>query len=314
MAATNLLQEFDFREANVPEKLLGLSVSAASIEQGIADAALRFATIAPAADGIQVGDFVRISYPDASGEEQQAQFTAGRHFFDQSLEDALLGMTCGQRAVLSVRGQTVPVTVCSVKRRHIPPLTDEEIASLGIVGVGTIEEYRQHLIQRAVRRMRMQRDQILTDFVQKQTVAQSVFSPVDREDEEYRLFRDSMVTRAGTFADQREGVTQDIMLRKLLGLKDDASEGETQSALDEKCEQQVKLLALGRAHAQQDGTVYTLVSVEADLRAFAKAHDLSYENLMEGTSLELSLLGKYIEHYDKAILAHYEQQYTVAVE
>lgn len=314
MAATNLLQEFDFREANVPEKLLVLSISAASIEQGLADAALRFATIASAADGIQAGDFVRISYPDASGEEQQAQFTAGRHFFDPSLEDALLGMTCGQITTLTVRGQTAPVTVCSVKRRYIPPLTDAEIASLGIEGVGTIGEYRQHLIQKAVRRMRMQRDQILTDFVQKQTVAQSVFSPVDRESEEYCLFRDSMVTRAGMFADQREGVTADLMLRKLLGLKEDASEEESQNALDGNCDRQVKLLALGRAHAEQDGAVYTLESVEADLRAFAKAHGMSYENLMEGNSLELSLLSKYIEHYGKTILAYYEQRYTVAVE
>ncbi len=289
-AATTLLQEFDFREADVPEKLLVLSVSAASIEKGLADAALRFATIAPAADGIQAEDFVRISYPDEAGEVQQAQFAVGRHFFDLSLEDALLGMTCGQSAELSVRGRTAPVTVCSVKRRHIPPLTDEEIVRLGIEGVDTIEAYRQHLVQRAVRRMRNQRDQILTDFVQKQTVAQSVFMPVDRENEEYRLFRDSMVTRAGMFADQREGVTQDIMLRKLLGLKEDASEEETQSVLDEKCEQQVKLLALGRAHAEQDGAVYTLESVEVDIQAFAKAHDMSYENLMEGNSLELSLL------------------------
>ena len=110
------------------------------------------------------------------------------------------------------------------------------------------------------------------------------------------------------------GYTQDIMLRKLLGLKEDASEEETQNALDGNCEQQLKLLALGRAHAQKDGAVYTLESVEAELRAFAKAHDLSYENLMEGNSLELSLHSKYIEHYDKTILAYYEKQYRVVME
>ena len=313
-AATTLLQEFDYREADVPEKLLTLSVSAASIEKGLSDAALRFTTIAPAVDGIQAGDFVRISYPDAAGEEQQAQFTVGRHFFDSSLEDALLGLTCGQSAELPVKGRQVPITVCSVKRRHIPPLTDEEIASLGIENIDTIEAYREHLIQKAVHRMRMQRDQILTDFIEKQTVAQSVFTPVDHENQEYQLFRDSLTSRAALYAAQDEDTTESVMLRNLLNLKDDASEEETQSALQEQCERQVKLLALGRAHAQQDGAVYTLESADADMRALAQDHDIPFERLMEGTSMELVLLGKYIQHYDKTILAHYEKQYRVVME
>lgn len=312
--ATTLLREFDFRQADIPEKLLVLQIDQAVIDKGMSDAADRFLTIQPAGDGIQAGDIVRISFPDegAGGGTAQAQFSVGRHFFDQVLEDALTGMTVGQTAELNVKGQKKPVSVLSVKRRHIPPLTDEAIAGMGIEGVTTIDGYRQHLIDRAAQRMRSQRDRVLTEYVEKQVLAQSEFAPVDRETEEYRAWCQEQAAQAKQFAAQ-EGVSETEILRRMLRQGPQAGEKEVLSALAQECEKQMKLRAIGRAHAARDGVSFTLADCEEDLRQFAEARGVPYEAIAEQFKPESLLPGKYIEYYEDKILACFEGRYTVAV-
>jgi len=314
--ATTLLQEFDFHKAAVPEKMLVIRIDRAVIDKGLSDAAERFLTIEPAEHRIRTGDIVRISYPDETAEDgvRQAQFSVGRHFFDQQLEDSIPGMTCGQTAELTVKGQKKPVTILSIKRRNIPPLTDEAIASIGIEGVNTAEAYRQHLIDQAVRRKRSERDHILTDFVEKQVTAQSEFTPVDRESEDYRACYAGRLDQARKIAAQDEDISEMEVLRRSLGQKQDASEEDILSALAEDCEQEMKLLALGRAHAARDGISYTLEDCRQELRQFAEMRGISYEALLEHYTPESLLPGKYIHYYGGKILSHYEKQYTVVTE
>lgn len=313
--ATTLLREFDFRQADIPEKLLVLQIDRTVIDKGMSDAADRFLTIQPAGDGIRAGDIVRISFPDeeAEGGTAQAQFSVGRHFFDQALEDALPGMTAGQTAQLSVKGQQKPVSVLSVKRRHIPPLTDEAIAGLGIEGVGTVEQYRQHLVDRAAERMRSQRDRVVTEYVEKQVLARSEFAPVDREAEEYRAWCQEQTDQARQFAAREEGTSETDILRQMLRQGPQAGEEEVLSALAQECEKQMRLRAIGRAHAARDGVSFTVADCEADLRKFAEMRGVPYEEIAGQFRPESLLPGKYIEYYENKLLAHLEGRYTIAV-
>lgn len=315
-AATTLLREFDFRKANIPAKMLVIKLQQTVIDKGLSDAAERFLTIEPADDGIRPGDIVRISYPDASAESgtREAQFSVGRAFFDPQLENALLGMTCGQSAELMVKGQVKPVAIHSVKRRNIPPLTDKAVASIGIPGVETIAAYRQRLIDQAVQRKRIERDRILTDFVQKQVLAQSEFTPVDRASEEYLTCYERTRYQAREIASQGEDASEMEVLRRMLGQEKDASEEAILSALVENCDREMKLLAIGRAHAARDGVAYTLADCEQELRQFAHLRGVSYEDVLAQYTPESLLPGKYIQYYTSEILAHYEPQYTIAIE
>ena len=314
--ATKLLREFDFREAGVPEKMLVIKIEQAAIGKGLSDAAERFLTIEPAGDGIRAGDIVRVSYPDeaAEGGVREEQFSVGRHFFDPGLEDALLGMTRGQTAELAVKGRKRPVTILSVKRRNIPALTDEAVAGIGIEGVDTIADYRQHLVDQAVRRKRAERDRILTEFVEKQVLARSEFTPVDRESEEYRAFYGRQMGQARQFAAQDGDTTEVEVLRRMLLPGKEAGEAEVLSALAEDCDRQMKLLALGRAYAARDGVSYTPADCERDLHQLAEMHGIPYEALLEQCTPEALLPGKYIQHYGGKILSHYERQYTIVIE
>ena len=314
--AATLLREFDFRNANVPEKMLVIKIDQAVINKGLSGAAERFLTIEPAGDGIRSGDIVRVSYPDeaAEGGVREEQFSVGRHFFDPALEDAHPGMTQGQTAELAVKGQVRAVTVLSVKRRNIPALTDEAVTSIGIEGVETIADYRQHLIDQAVRRKRAERDRILVDFVERQVLAQSEFTPVDRESEAYRACYARQRSQAREMAAQDEDSSELDVLRRMLGREKGAGEEAILSALAEDCDRQMKLLAIGRAHAAQDGVSYTLDDCEQDLRQFSEMRGVPYEALLEQYAPESLLPGKYIQYYSEKILAHYEKQYTVVTE
>ena len=314
--ATTLLREFDFRKASVPEKMLVIKVQQAAIDKGLSDAAERFITIEPTDDGIRPGDIVRISYPDDIAENgaQEAQFSVGRAFFDPQLEKALVGMTCGQTAKLTVKGQVKQVVILSVKRRNIPLLTDKAVASIGISDVETIAAYRQRLIDQAVQRKRTERDRILTDFVQKQVLAQSEFASVDRASEEYLSCYEHSRSQAREIAAQGEDSSELEVLRRMLGLEKDASEEAILSALAESCDSEMKLLAIGRAHAARDGVMYTLADCERELRRFADLRGIAYEDMLGQYTPESLLPGKYIQYYSSEILAHYVPQYTVAVE
>lgn len=314
--ATTLLREFDFKKASVPEKLLVIKIQQAVIDKGLSDAAERFTTIEPVQDGIRPGDIVRISYPDDTAETgtRTAQFSVGRCFFDPQLENALLGMKQGESAELTVKGLAKQVEICSVKRRNIPALTDKAVASIGIPGVETIDAYRQRLIDQAVQRNRMQRDHILTDFVQKQVLAQSEFTPVDRTAEEFVDFYERIRFQARQMAEQQEDISEMDMLRRMTGQKQGASDQEILVALAEECEREMKLLAIGRAHAARDGVVYTLADCEQELRKFADMRGISYEEMLAQYTPESLLPSKYTQYYASEILAHYTPQYTVAIE
>ena len=314
--ATTLLQEFDFRRAAVPDRMLILSVEQAAIDQGLSDAAQRFLTIEPSHDGIRPGDIVGISYPNGSpdGSPREAHFSVGRGFFDPQLERALLGMTCGQTAVLTVKGQSRQVTILSVKRRNIPSLTDCAIASIGLPGVETIAAYRQYLTDRAVARKRAERDPILVNFVQKQVLAQSVFTPVDRTAEEYRELYKRTRSQAREMAGQGGDSSETEVLRRMLGLKKGINEETVLTALAEHCDREMQLLAIGRAHAAQHGVVYTPEDCQRELRQFADDRGLPYEDMLERYTLQSLLNGKYMQFYRSEILAHYGAQYTVTID
>ena len=188
------------------------------------------------------------------------------------------------------------------------------MASIGIEGVDTIAGYRQHLVDRAVRRKRADRDYILTDYVEKQVLAQSVFTPVDRASEEYRACYDQQRRQARKMAAQDEGVSELDVLRRVLAQEKGAGEEAILSALAAYCDRQMQLLALGRVHAAQDGVSYTLADCERELRQFAEMRGIPYEALLEQHSPEDLLPGKYIQYYGETILAHYEKQYTVVIE
>ncbi len=183
---------------------------------------------------------------------------------------------------------------------------------MGIEGVSTVEGYRQHLIDQAAQRKRYERDHVVTQFVEKRVLAQSEFAPVDRGTAEYRACYEERLDQARQYA-QDEGATELDILRQMLRQKKEAGEEEILAALAEDCDRQMKLLAIGRAHAAQDGVSFTLADCEADVRQFAEMRGVPYETMREQFAPESLLPGKYIGYYENKILAWCGERYTVTI-
>lgn len=314
--ATTLLREFDFRSAEVPDKMLQLRLDRAALEQGMADAAERFLTIQPAEDGIQPGDIVRVSFadPEAPDGVRQAQFSVGRHFFDPGLEDALPGLCRGQTALLPCLGRQRQVTIVSVKRRRIPPLTDQAVASLGLPGVTTVAGYRRHLQDRAAERKRREREQILVGYLEKQVLAGSEFSPTDRTTPEYQAMDQRNRSMAKEMAAREEGGSEQEALARMLGLKPGAGEQEIETALQQNCDRALQLAALGQAHAARDGVTYTPEECLRQLEQMALQRGIPPQQLQAMVPLPLLLTDRYTRYYQEEILAYYRPKFTVVIE
>lgn len=320
-----VINELDFRKVEVPEALFELKVPKTILKDGARDAAEHFLTIAPTAGPLESGDIVWAEYPDdtAEGGVREVYFSAGRGFFDADAERVLLGALVGETREISVGGRVRSVTVVSIKRRHIPEYTDELIKRLNIEGVSTVEAYEKHLIDRRAERLRQKREQNVAEYVMRQVVKGSEFTPVDRERGVWALTMAMCRARARSavqqlnaeYGEREQHFTEIDILREIASRPATASEAEVMEAIAVKCGFNAKFCALGMACAARNGVEFTMEEGEAQLRAHAQATGSTYEDLVASTGMvpELMAADKYIGYYTAQIASFFQDRYKVVL-
>lgn len=93
-------------------------------------------------DRVEKDDFVRLDCEsDTPGyQKKDLDVRVGRGLFSPELEQGILGMAAGETRTLDLPAAAVKVTVRSISRRILPPLTDEAAASWGMEGVSTVDD------------------------------------------------------------------------------------------------------------------------------------------------------------------------------
>ncbi len=96
-----------------------------------------------------MGDVVECSMASADKrfERVSARITVGAGLLDREEEKKLVGQKVGAALALVCRGSEVSLTILSVKKKCVPPLTDAMVAAMGIAGVETAEQYRGYLVK-----------------------------------------------------------------------------------------------------------------------------------------------------------------------
>lgn len=319
---TQLLQEFDFRQAEIPDKLFSLQIKQSDIDDTMAQITAQYITIQPVQDGICKGDIVRISWPDPAAESGTAetQISVGRNFLDTETERQLLGHRAGETAEMPVKGVLRQVTVLSVKRRIAPALTDAMVAELGIPDVKTVEEYAAALKNGLIEEAKDERNRILADYVEKQVLAKSVFAPINEAEGVYHLRFSAYVDYAKAAAAQASAqaggeIPPAEILRRMLRKPEGTSRDELHAALHEMVEHSTKLCCLGYTHAQADGVTFTEEQCDAELHEMAKQHEMPYEDVLAqlGPTLEHVVIGKYEQYFSNLIIAFNEPKYKIEV-
>ena len=194
-------QLWDFRQSEIPEKLLELKVSQAAVEARLAAAAERFLTIEPVSDGIRRGDIAALELSEG-GETRRVQINVGLGFAGDALEERLLGLCAG--AEIPAEGWSAPGRIVSVKRRMVPAMTDELAGRLGLEGVSTVEAFRTYLQDQEARRVQRGKTQALCEVVTKAVLEHSDFADVGEDNDGYRRLYRGTVAQLDAMGGSRE--------------------------------------------------------------------------------------------------------------
>lgn len=78
--------------------------------------------------------------------KEKIKIVVGSGMFDSELENKLVGMVKGENKSIKINDELVYVEINDITHRVVAPFDDEVVASLGIEGVRTTTDFRNHLI------------------------------------------------------------------------------------------------------------------------------------------------------------------------
>ena len=303
---------YDFKDVAIPDALLKASVSREEIDSELHMTAQRFTTIAPASDGICNGDIVALEIPDeqAADSVRQVFVNMGRGFFDS--EEALLGLCAGAQTEVFYENKTVPATILAVKRKFIPELTNESVCRLEIEGVSTIAEYENYVFKNIAARQRQRRTRGIFEIASKAVLAHTEFAPIGEDNQWYRtLYTGTMIQLEATA--QQTGKSVDEIMPESLRMPGKTAD-DCRRALNEMCEEQVKLAALGRHYAEQDGIEYTREESIARMQAYMSQLGQTEISEAEENMIAVDIIQRYADYFQKVISDYYKDKIQVVIQ
>lgn len=301
-----VIQLFDYREAELPDRLFAIKIKKADIQKKIDDAAQRFLAIEPQTDSIQENDIVSVSLesdlPWLSSECER--FRVGRKFFYPEIEGDITNHKLGDEWDCTIEGDTVKVKVLSVKRRVVPKMNDEFVKELQIEDVTTLEEYTNYVKELLVEEDKEKKQGALCTLVNRQLIEKSTFEMED--DEVDNLFNEMM-------NDFEEGTSSeeelDTLLTHLYGGK---TPEERNAKMMKEVEKQIKITAIANAQCEKDDVTWTIDDYNAFVDASANAR-MTKEELLEDYPYEDYLTQQKVEYLQEKETEYFDDRFKVEV-
>lgn len=225
---------YDFQLLPLPEKMRKVSFSRREIDEELHRLSVRFLTIEPV-EVAQEGDYVLLLFST-----QRRQYVSGR-------DNMLIGCRVGDR----VRCGAEEGTVLSIKRRLLPPATDELVCRMKLPGIETVEAYEASITSQLTMEHGGDKLQGIVNYLARETFQRSSVEDLSQEVDWYYTY---LLEYYRQWA-QREGISYEDVLSSQTpqSLKTTAEREDylrTHSALEG-----VHLAALGYALAEQEGKV-----------------------------------------------------------
>lgn len=173
----------DIDSLTIPAELLDVRVDEAQVAQAVDRLSLRYAKQCPAATA-QNGDLVCCRAE--TGDGRTVLLYPGMALPGaEDAEKAALGKAAGERLETALRGAPVSLTVEKVLRRVPVEVNDALIASMGIEGVTTVEEYRAYLHAKTLADLRMERSKEITRYLMDKLLAACEYDYDEAEMEQH---------------------------------------------------------------------------------------------------------------------------------
>lgn len=140
MCKSKAMTVYDFHEIDPGQYAAPFSMDEEELQAALDRLRSRHAAMTEA-ERVEPEDFVTLDSRSAlpKFEKTNLNVRVGRGLFSKELEQGLLGMKPGEPRDIAIPEGTAAVTVRSIRRRVLPPLTDETVASWGMDGVSTVE-------------------------------------------------------------------------------------------------------------------------------------------------------------------------------
>lgn len=166
----------DMDSIAIPEEMLDMRIDEQAVENELSSLSLRYAaesTVNSAAPGDTV--FCRAdngSYPDG---RTIILYTGVSIPGAEAAAAAVVGRSTGDVFTAALSGRDASLTVEKIIRRTPVEINDGLIASIGIDGVSTVDEYRSLLCKKALENLRLERVKEITRYIMDEMVSRSTF-------------------------------------------------------------------------------------------------------------------------------------------
>lgn len=285
---------YDFRQVRVPEKLLEIPLEEHLLAEELSKVSVRFLTIEPAYDAVRPGDIVTIrpeaapqdsspgsgkdalqtptpspekasskELPPRREERPLLQINVQKNVFDAAWEQTLIGLEPGASLTLPPRAGGGMGCLMEIKRRVCPPVTDELIRRLNIEGVASVEDYRAYQANRLIQRKRRQKENVLLEYVMRETAKRSEFSDLSLEISQNLAAQKTDLERTA----QREGLSYEKLLAMSVP-KHLKTFSEQEAYLREAVLLNRKILLIGAFYAAEDGVNVSPQGWEQEKKAY----------------------------------------------
>ena len=162
---------YDIDSIVIPEELLQFHVDEQQVEAEVQRLSVRYAKESPA-EVVSKGDLVYCqadsdSYPDG---RTVLIYTGLQIPGAEQAEEAVVGKKVGEVCQTVLAGKSITLTITKVLHRSPVEVTDELVASIGVDGVTTVDDYRQYIREKMRADQEMEQSkEIIRHFLNEMT-------------------------------------------------------------------------------------------------------------------------------------------------
>ena len=176
----------DIDSIAIPEELLECNVDEQQIEAAVQSLSVRYAKEEPS-EQVSKGDFVscqadKESYPDG----RTILLYPGMNMPGaEDAEAAVLGKKAEDVVSTSIAGKSVTLTIKKIAHRIPAQVTDELIAGIGLEGVSTIAQYKEHVRAKMLEDQKMEKGKEIVRYFMDKLTNESTYKYDQAEMEAY---------------------------------------------------------------------------------------------------------------------------------
>lgn len=160
----------------IPEELLDIHVDEQRVEAAVSALSMRYAKEEPS-DIVSKGDFVSCQADEESYPDGRTIFIyTGMNLPEaQDAEEAVIGKRTGDTISTALAGKNTTLTVKKITHRIPVEISDELIAGIGLEGVETVDQYKDHVRAKMREDMEMENNKGIIQHFIKTMIEESTY-------------------------------------------------------------------------------------------------------------------------------------------